>query len=79
MLGDALWRMHGSGAHYNECCSKLYGFHPHTVYMYVADDYANTSCPVLQNWASNMNSNGPNFFSDATIDMADYTTIGMPK
>lgn len=52
---------------------------PHTVYMFVADDYANTTCPVLQNWANNINLNGPNFFSDATIDMADYGAQGMPK
>jgi hypothetical protein len=52
---------------------------PHTVYMYVADDYANTPCASLQNWANNVGVNGPNFFSDASIDMSDYGTFGMPK
>jgi len=52
---------------------------PHTVYMYIADDYANTSCALLQNWENNNGLNGITTFSDASIDMADYSTIGMPK
>ena len=52
---------------------------PHTVYMYVADDYANTTCASLQNWMNNQGIIGPNSFSDASINMADYGSIGMPK
>jgi len=52
---------------------------PHTVYMYVIDDYANTTCALLENWKNNIGLVGPNTFSDASIDMADYGTIGMPK
>jgi hypothetical protein len=52
---------------------------PHTVYMYVIDDYANTSCALLENWKNNIGLVGPNTFSDASIEMADYGIIGMPK
>jgi hypothetical protein len=52
---------------------------PHTVYMYLVDDYANTSCALLQNWMNNIGITGPNVFSDAAITMAGYGATGMPK
>ena len=55
---------------------------PNTVYFYMADDYANSACQVVNSWG---NSNGiPENawsirFSNSTIDMTDYGATGMPK
>lgn len=55
---------------------------PNTVFLYLVDDYANTSCTSLNSWA---NTNGisatPNSlrFSNSAIDMMDYGSTGMPK
>lgn len=53
--------------------------YPHTVYMYLVDDYANTTCTSLDSWKDNNGLTAANSFSDAAISMADYGTIGMPK
>ena len=55
--------------------------HPGRVHFYMADDYANTSCANLNNWA---NSNGfPSgyitTFSSNDVSMDGYGTHGMPK
>jgi hypothetical protein len=52
---------------------------PGTVFHYVADDYANTSCASLLSWL-NTNSLTPNaYFSDASVNMTAYGSTGMPK
>ena len=53
--------------------------HPGRVRFYMIDDYANTTCTALTNWASSNNMPGTTTFSDATISMSDYGTAGMPK
>ena len=55
--------------------------HPGRVHFYMVDDYANTSCVNLNNWA---NANGfPSSlittFSSSDISMDGYGTHGMPK
>ena len=53
--------------------------HPHTVYMYMCDDYANTTCTSLDSWRNNNGITSATLFSDAAINMADYGGNGMPK
>ena len=53
--------------------------HPHTVYMYLVDDYANTTCTSLDTWKDNNGLTAANSFSDPAINMADYGASGMPK
>lgn len=50
------------------------------VEFYLIDDYGNTNCTTLSNWA-NTNSVGTNSikFSNAVIDMEAYGTAAMPK
>lgn len=47
---------------------------------YLMDDYANTNCTTLSNWATT-NAVGTNSikFSNAVIDMTDYGAAAMPK
>lgn len=52
---------------------------PHTVYMYMIDDYANTTCTSLDSWKNNNGLTSATSFSDASISMADYNGTGMPK
>ena len=52
---------------------------PDKVFMYLVDDYANTTCNSLNSW---VNSNGilpAAMFSNAAIKMSDYGASGMPK
>ncbi|OQA01912.1 MAG: hypothetical protein BWY70_00195 [Bacteroidetes bacterium ADurb.Bin408] len=56
--------------------------HPNKVFFYLADDFANTNCATLDNWASSNNIPSSAFslrFSNASINMSDYGTLGMPK
>ncbi|MBW6489765.1 MAG: T9SS type A sorting domain-containing protein [Lentimicrobium sp.] len=53
--------------------------HPGRVLMYLIDDYANTNCSSLNSWANSNNLKGITTFSDASIKMLDYGSIGMPK
>jgi len=53
--------------------------HPGRVFMYLIDDYANTTCTSLKGWANSNNLKGSTTFSDAVINMLDYGSIGMPK
>lgn len=55
---------------------------PNKVFLYLVDDYANTSCSNLNTWANGlgiMQSPWSFRFSDASIDMMDYGSTGMPK
>lgn len=53
--------------------------HPNTVYMYLCDDVANTNCASLNSWANENGITKAIRFSDASIDMRDYGSVGMPK
>ena len=56
------------------------GTHPGRVLYYVVDDYANSSCTDLKNWASSIGVTNPTaLFSSLDITMSDYGTDGMPK
>jgi len=52
---------------------------PGRVKFYVADDYGNTDCTSLQSWCDNNGMTDIPVFSDASLDMSDYGTSGMPK
>lgn len=51
---------------------------PNVVY-YLCDDYANSSCNTLSNWASSNSITANALFSNNAIDMTDYGSTGMPK
>lgn len=56
--------------------------HPDKVVFYMADDFANTNCATLENWATSINIPASSFslrFSNSSINMAHYGTFGMPK
>src|SRR6185436_8668613 len=52
---------------------------PNTVFMYIVDDYANTSCTSLDSWRNHEGLGSAKSFSNASINMADYGAAGMPK
>lgn len=52
---------------------------PDKVFMYLCDDYGNTSCSALTSWASLNGLPKMTKFSDSSIVMTDYGTEGMPK
>lgn len=54
--------------------------YPGKVLYYLCDDYANTTCSIVNGWA-NTGGIGANrtTFSDASILMSDYGSAGMPK
>jgi len=52
---------------------------PNTVHMWMVDDYANTSCAVLDNWKNNEGLGAAKSFSNASINMNHYGSTGMPK
>lgn len=49
------------------------------VFMYLCDDYANTSCTALNTWKSTIGLANAVVFSNAAIHMNDYGGSGMPK
>lgn len=53
--------------------------HPGKVFLYIADDYANTNCTSLTSWVNSIGVTGATIFSDSKIKMTDYGSIGMPK
>ncbi|MCC7231690.1 MAG: T9SS type A sorting domain-containing protein [Bacteroidia bacterium] len=53
--------------------------HPNTVYMYLCDDYANTPCSSVNSWANANGLTNAVRFSNASINMNDYGSTGMPK
>lgn len=52
---------------------------PGVVEYWVADDFANTDCVTLRNWALSNGINQATFFSTAELDMYDFGDYGMPK
>ena len=52
---------------------------PNTVYFYLVDDAANTSCANLTNWGNSSAMPLATKFSDIAFNMDDYGTPGMPK
>jgi hypothetical protein len=52
---------------------------PNQVLFYLVDDYANTTCQSLHNWANNFGMGSSIKFSDPSIKMSDYGQNGMPK
>jgi hypothetical protein len=52
---------------------------PGEVVYYIIDDYADTDCASLDSWVATNVSHQTTCFSDASIDMLDYGTTGMPK
>lgn len=52
---------------------------PNTVYFYLVDDVANTSCASLTTWGNSNGMPDATKFSNATISMSDYGAPGMPK
>ena len=52
---------------------------PNTVYFYLVDDAANTTCASLTSWGNNNAMPLATKFSDAAFNMDDYGTPGMPK
>ena len=53
--------------------------HPNTVYMYLCDDYANTSCASLNSWKNSNSLTNATTFSNSAINMSNYGSTGMPK
>jgi hypothetical protein len=53
--------------------------YPNTVFMYLADDFANTNCVSLNSWAAGIGIVNATLFSNSAIDMNDYGGPGMPK
>lgn len=53
--------------------------YPNRVYMYLVDDYANSSCSTINNWATTNNMPNTTKFSNPVINMSDYGGAGMPK
>jgi hypothetical protein len=49
------------------------------VHFYLADDFANTVCATLGNWANSNNMPNSTTFSSSDVNMNDYGTAGMPK
>lgn len=55
---------------------------PNRVFFYLCDDLANTACSSLNSWANTNTMPESSFslrFSDASINMTDYGSSGMPK
>lgn len=52
---------------------------PNTVYFYLVDDAANTTCASLTSWGNSNAMPLATKFSDAAFNMDDYGTPGMPK
>lgn len=53
--------------------------HPGIVHMLMADDYANTSCASIDQWALSNGMPNTRRFSNPAIRMLDYVSNGMPK
>lgn len=71
------------------CASPLLSVHnsvlnyaisdPGVVEYWLTDDFANTNCTSIQNWASGAGITNAKYFSTAELDMFDYGSAGMPK
>jgi hypothetical protein len=56
--------------------------YPNRVYYYLVDDYANTTCSALSSWANGLGLTQNAWsirFSNASINMMNYGSTGMPK
>ena len=53
--------------------------HPGKVHFYIADDYANSACGLLNNFANNYSMSNSTIFTSSNITMSDYGVDGMPK
>lgn len=53
--------------------------HPEKVHFYLIDDYANSSCTYISDWAQEYNMPDHVSFSSDDISMSDYGEDGMPK
>lgn len=53
--------------------------HPGRVTYFLVDDYANSTCNSITNWASTNNIQPTSVFSTSVIKMSDYGSDGMPK
>lgn len=56
--------------------------YPNRVYYYLVDDYANTTCSALNSWANGLGITQNAWsmrFSNASINMMNYGSTGMPK
>lgn len=63
----------------NQVVASFDSAHPERVKMYVADDFANTSCSSLDSWLSGTPIKNVTTFSHSSIKMSDYGSDGMPK
>jgi hypothetical protein len=52
---------------------------PGKIKFYLCDDFANTSCATLSNWAAGNGIGYDALFSNSSIKMSHYGTNGMPK
>ncbi|MBI1835896.1 MAG: T9SS type A sorting domain-containing protein [Flavobacteriia bacterium] len=52
---------------------------PNTVYFYLVDDAANTSCSTLSTWGTTNSMPNATKFSTTSFVMSQYGTAGMPK
>lgn len=55
-----------------QCCSKFCKNQSDKVSMYLCDDYANTSCKLINNWANQNGLTNTTRFSNNAINMLDY-------
>jgi hypothetical protein len=53
--------------------------YPNRVFLFICDDYANTSCAGLNNWVTNNAFTDCTTFSDSAIKMSDYLLNSVPK
>ncbi len=63
----------------NSVIQKFAASFPGRISLYLVDDLANTNCTTLSLWAKSNEIPITAAFSDATIKMTDYGTVGMPK
>ncbi|HLG04097.1 MAG TPA: T9SS type A sorting domain-containing protein [Bacteroidia bacterium] len=52
---------------------------PGQVFLYVADDVANTNCSSIAGWCNSNNMPNAVPFSNSSVNMSDYGSAGMPK
>ena len=66
----------------NNVVQSYQSSNPNTVFFYMCDDYANSSCSIINSWANTAGipqSVTSLRFSNAGINMMDYNSTGMPK
>jgi hypothetical protein len=59
--------------------NTVQGYASPDVVFYLADDFGNTSCSTLNNWASTNGMGSAVKFSNAAVTETDYGSGGMPK